>query len=236
MLFNDFVNKDIIRLSVLDTGNGITVVVVKDNKAAVLSCGGSYGRSYLLKEHLEALNVSEISYLLITDGRTSTALYAPDIMSIYDTAVAEVYDEEKQYENMHSLIKECGDTVFRMSGNSDGITHLDDMEIISGVHNKIGFVFAEIKGLSFLICSDGIDCGELSGRVKNCDILIINGEVENISGVRYKTLFISDSNENKGKYDGLMGDDTLAAFDGGNLTVKIHDDKYDIGRENIWLS
>ncbi len=236
MLFNDIVNNGIIRLSVLDTGNGITAVVVKDNKAAVLSCGGSYGQSYLLKEHLEALNVSEISYLLITDGRTSTALYAPDIMSIYDTAVAEVYDEEKQYENMHSLIKECGDTVFRTSDSSYGITHLDDMEIISGVHNKNGFVFAEIKGLSFLICSDGIDCGELSDRVKNCDILIINGEVENISGVRYKTLFISDSNENKGKYDGLMSDDTLAAFDGGNLTVKIHDDKYDIGRENIWLS
>ena len=236
MLFNDIVNKDIIRFSVLDTGNGITAVVVSDNKAAVLSCGGSYGRSYLLRDHLEALNVSDISYILITDSRTSTSLYAPDIMSLYDTAVCEVYDEEKQYENMHSLIKECGDTVFRSSDSKDGITHLDDMEIISGVHGKNGFVFAEINDVSFLICSDGIDCAELSDRVKTCDILIINGEVGNISEVRYKTLFISDSYENKDKYENIMCDGTLASFDGGDLTVKIYDKRYDIGRENVWLS
>ena len=54
--------------------------------------------------------------------------------------------------------------------------------------------------------------------------------------VRYKTLFISDSSENRDKYNGLMGDNTLASFDGGNIIVKVHDKRYDIRRENIWLS
>lgn len=236
MMFNDIANKDITRFSVLDTGNGVSAVVTRDNKAAVFSCGGSFGKGYILREHLEALNINEISYLLITDGNDTGSLYAPDIMSLYDTAVVEVYDEEKQYENMHSLIKECGRTVFRRSEGSDSITHLDDIDIISGVHNKSGFVFAELEGLRFLICSDGTDCSVLSDRVRNCDILIINGEVTNISMVRYKTLFISDSSENRGKYNGLMGDNTLASFDGGNIIVKVHDKRYDIRRENIWLS
>ena len=62
MMFNDIANKDITRVSVLDTGNGVSAVVTRDNKAAVFSCGGSFGKGYILREHLEALNINEISY------------------------------------------------------------------------------------------------------------------------------------------------------------------------------
>lgn len=235
-LLNGIMDMNVIRFSLIDTGNGISFVVVKNNNAYVLSCGGDNGKYRAVNEHLEALNINKLSYLLLINNKRAAVSYAHELLRDFGTYVVEVYNEEQYYENLHSLINQSDNIICRSPiSDSYNTTHIGNMEISSNVFKKGGFVYADIDGFRILVCTDGTDCVLIPENFKQCDILIINGTVSNSERIVRSNVFIADRADNSKEYT-LLSNDRVYISDGGSLSVKLYNNRYSIRRESVWLS
>ena len=239
MLFNSAINYSIIRIAVLDTGDGLSVVITSHDRAAVLLCGGDYGGYGAVRSYLEANNVRSLSYLLLTDNSDESSLYTQELLKSYPVAAAEVYDEQAFSEGVHSELKKCNNLILRSSGSHESnTTYIDGWRIESNVGKKASFISVDIDGIRLLLCTDGTDCGSIPDQLRNGRFLIINGDVTNIDVLDYSDLLISDSRDNKQIYDRLplSGRNVYQTFDGGNIIIRCRSGASEIRRENVWLS
>ena len=232
-------NTDVRKLYVLDTGSGITVLLTNNNKGVLLSCGGDPGRYYILEDILEASLTDYITYMLLSDNNNSASLYADDILSEYDVRCIEVYNEESFYENVDYYIKRNDNTIFRTDSDSKGNrTVVGDTVINSICTQDVNGIFADIGGFKLLICYSGSDMSTLPEEYTECDVLIINGKIRNLSAASCGKLIISDSSKNKRRYKKIpQEENVIMTYDGGNIAIRIYGDRrYELRRENNWLS
>lgn len=239
VVFNSAINYSVIRIALLDTGNGLSVVITNHDRAAVLMCGGDYGGYGVLRSYLEAAHVRSLSYLLLTDSSDESSLYTQELLKSYQISAAEVYDEQSFNEGVHSKLKKSNNLILRSSGGQEtNITYVDNWKIESNIGENSSFIAADIDGVSLLICTDGTDCEGVPEYLRSGRILIINGEVSNMDVMDYSDLLISDSRENKQLYDDLLRADrnVYQTFDGGNIIIRCHNGTTELRRENLWLS
>ena len=235
-IFNGITDMTVVRLSLIDTGNGISLVLVRNGSAYVLSCGGDSNGYGAVSNYLEALNIDKISYLLLTDSKNKTSMYANELLTNFGAANVEVYNEEKYYDNVQILIDQSDNVIKRFSkADYYNTTHIGSLEISSNTYKGRSFVYADIDGFRVLVCKDGTDCALLPKKFTSCDILIVNGTIKNNSAIIRNNVFIADSVANIGKYKWFENDNTYST-DSGSVSVKIVGDHYSIRRESVWLS
>lgn len=238
---DNIVKYNSVKLAVLDTGEGLSVVMTENNQISVLYCGGNYERSYVMTDYLQNSAAENINLLVLMDKSQENSRYAETILQKYPVETIEAYDEEVQYESVHSLIQTSGHIILPSSGTQPLNTfYTANTEITTCQKNDCHSVMIKSHGRKILICSDGTDCLNLPEEFLKCDVLIVNGTVKNAELLKTKRVIISDIKDNLENYASYLqkfNRHIYATAEKGNLALRIYQDgQFSLRRENGWLS
>ena len=237
---SDIISKNgSIKLSVLDVGQGLSVVVSKDGETAVLSCGGEKTDTYTLNNYLEDSAVQNIDYMLLMSNKEENSAYAQKIMNSYKISNIQVYDEDKYYEQIHYLITQTPNHIIS-DNNSVNTVYWKNIAIMSYKDDKSKAVYFKLNNIRFLMCNSGTDCSAIPKQWQKADFLITNGQLKNTDGLSVKYLIISDNSDNLSNDISQLSTvckHIYATGGSGHLSLRMYsNNKLSVRRENEWLS
>lgn len=228
-----------VKLSVLDVGQGLSVVLSKDGETAVLSCGGGNTDTYSLNNYLEDSAVQSIDYMLLMSNKDENSAYAEKVMTAYNVSNIQVYDESKYYERMHYLITQTPDYILSEDGSVNTV-YWKNIAVMTYKTDKNIAVYFKINNISFLMCNSGTDCLEIPLQWQKADFLVTDGQLKNTDSLSVKYIIISDS------YNNLSNDISqlstvcshiYATGGSGHLALRMYsNNQLSVRRENEWLS
>ena len=231
---------DSIKFSVLDTGDGLSVIMSQNEKTYVLYCGGNYENYRILNDVLLNMSVKEINLLVLADSGTSTSAFAENIMEDYPITNIEVYDKNR-FKSIEPLIGKADNKIMpSSSSNPVNTLYTDDIKLCTYKDKYGSAVLVDSNGGKTLICSDGTDCLMLPKNFLDADFFIVNGSVKNSELICSRYVIISDTEKNLSEYFSYsekQGRRIYSTGGNGNLALRIYDNgKISIRREQEWLS
>lgn len=235
------IKQNSMKISVLDVGEGSTVILTYQNETAVISCGGDYDKISSVTSYITNTSAEDISYLLILDEKSESSAYAQSILKNFDIGTVHVYDEEKHYEGIHTLVKNNEKSILSTSTDKEIDTiHWNDIDLQIDKTEKCGAVKFSFKEISFLLCENGTDCMELPDDWRNCDYLIYNGTLLHPEKIKTDNIIISHSESyidtDLNNMD--QSDATVVSTAGsGDIGIRIFEDgRLRLRRETNWQS
>ncbi len=239
--FDTLAKTDSTKLSVLDTGNGLSVILTRNSESAVLSCGGSYDKSAEIQRYLSDSSVSEIGYFLISDKNAQTSAYAENLLKEYHIRTIQVYDEEKLYERLHRRIIQSDRVVLSKAERSQTEKSYccgTEIEVYrSPKSNAARFV---INDTVYVICHSGTDCSCLPLSFRKCDVLIMDGSSERTDILKAGQVILSDSPsmlEQDMDNMKVKAEQVYYTAGYGDIGIRHYKDgRMKINRENNWLN
>ncbi len=236
---SELADRDIIRIAVLDSGDGLSVVITENNNSIVLCCGGEYGVSDPVSGQLDSTMTEQVQLLLLTGSSHKTSLYASHILRDYTVMTAAVYDSDMYSDEVRSLLDNAENRIeYGIRQGNINEFRIGDKTVKSLVTWTNRCIYLDLHGYSALICSDKTNCEYIPESWRSADLLIVNGMPRNTYLLKYKTLIVSDSNENKDKYKKLSKyQSTMNTYDGGNIVIRLkNNNEFETRRESSWLS
>lgn len=212
------INYDTLKISILDTGNGMSVIADDGKDFFIFSCGGDSTGYYNFNSYLKNSAVDNINFMFIDDIQNNS--YAEYVLENYNVNAVQVYDENTLYERTYRLISGADEKIFSNSDGGVSVVHIGKYDIMSLKNDNVSALRFNAKGKNFMILYKNSDCNYLPENWKNTDFLICGFEVENADTVKAANII----------------DITNAEFS-GNISVKLnHYGNINIGRESTWLS
>lgn len=210
--------KDILKISVIDTGGGICVFLQNDHGKYLLSCGGEAGYYSELSRYLKESETEKIDLLLINGRDKESSVYAEKILKNYAVRSVQIYHEEELYERESTRLESVGEKVSLSADGEENILNIDDLQIKSMADSQNYFIYFELKNKQFLIVSGESDCVLLPEDWRKPDYLIYDSEIKNVFLISCDNR-INVSEERK------------------NIALKIHENgEIILRREKLWLS
>lgn len=238
-VLTEFADRDIVRIAVLDSGDGLSVVITENHESAVLFCGGDHGVSDPVSGCLDSTMTGSVRLLLLTDSNNKSSIYASHILRDYNVETAVVYDSEIYPDSVRSLLDTSGCCI-EHSINEGQIkeVHIGDKTVKSLVTWTNRCVYLDLHGFTVLICTDKTNCEYVPKSWLETDLLIVNGMPRNSYLLKYKTLIVSDCTENKDKYKKLSDCESVYnTFSGGDVILRLDSNNEVVTRrESHWLS
>lgn len=182
---------DLVRVAVLDVGDGISVVLSKNGKAAVLGCEGY--RAEPIRSYLKTEGVKEITYLQLTSGENQEKKNAAELLSWYPV---EHLLLEKSCFIDGMLEKELAKAEEVSYYQEDAeITLLGEVTVqLDGPYQECGIYFT-VRDVSFLIVSESYVSDPTALEKQTADILITDGLPESAMGGAHMTTVLSMEEE-----------------------------------------
>ena len=224
--------KDSVKLEIIDCGEGITVVMTESESTAVLSCGGSEGYTRLTS-YLNDLAVNHVDYLLIHDRKEEVSAFAEKILKTYEIGTVHIFEEERQKKTLLSMLGNADKVISGKNGSIE--TVYLPKTAVSVYHTNSGTaIYFELYSKKILVCTSGINCGELLPEWYNTDILICDGKLKNADRIHSENIILSGVSlpfriPKIGEYYFTLND--------GNIGIRFYNDEsFTMRREGYWLS
>ena len=236
-----FIKHDSIKVSVLDTGEGLSVILSDGNDTAVLSCGGSYDQSYSMSHYLEISSADKISYLLLLDKKASCSGYAGAVFEDHTIDTVQVYDIDGFKESIQENIGKSQNVIYcSYSDNAPTVVHWKKIDIHVIKTRYGGAVYFEINGKSVLLCESKTDCLQLPQDWRQPDYLIFSGTLTNGGCIRASDIILSDTQDHSAADLSSVtnsADKIYCTGGSGDIALRIYPDQsITIRRERVWLS
>lgn len=237
LVLSDLSRRDMTEIAVLNTGDGLSVMLQYDNKAAVLSCGGSAGRFYVISDYLDSRQVQQLSYCLVSDGSNRSSRYVRTLMEHYSVGLTEVYRKDRLYDSLREAVEGCENRVEHSKADKTvNRVILGSKKLASTAGYQRIAVFADIHGFRVLIVHDRTDIRLLPEEWKHCDLLIVNGRIKNAEQIECGMAIISDTAANSQLYSQIRADRVYLTGQDGSLIVRLNrQNQYSVRRERQWL-
>ena len=236
---DSILNSESVKVSVLDAGQGLTVLISDGTDAAVLFCGGSYDKSLFVSSYIEQLTSGRISYLLLMDKKRSCTGYADNLIENHDIANIHLYEPDKFKESIQEQAEQTENHLYSSSGEQV-IAHWNGIDIHTIKIRRSCAVYFEVFGNSFLVLADKTDCASVPENIRNADFLIFSGALKNSSMISAKNIIVSDDPENIAddlRNIDMNGNCLYYTAGEGNIAVRVFSGtKKDIRRESDWQS
>ncbi len=235
------VKADSVKVSVLDTGNGISVLLSDGEESAVLSCGGSYDKVGELVNYLSESSCKKIDYVLLTCHTSQSSAYAGMLLRYFHAGTVQVYDEQKCSEQLHRQILSA-DEVIMSSSKSRQISRFTCCKIEISVYKTLqcNAVAFSVRGYRYLIIQDETDCAELPLEMRSCDMLIVCGKAVNSQYLTADSVLVSDSAARAEADAAALQMDTadvMCTAGKGSIGIRTYaDGRRQIRREYDWLN
>ena len=171
-------DRNITHLAFLDTGNGCSTVISKNGHASVLSCGGDEFKSTKIQSYLDAQNVKNLDYLMLSDFQDSTVSYANDIIKKFDPSYVVLPDNSEAIDDkLERSISDSSNAVY--FSETVEVDCWDNVKIKSLNFNNHGYIYLTVNDVNILINPSGGNAQILPNEYKFCDFLVSNGTLEN---------------------------------------------------------
>ena len=181
-------------LALLDTGNGISAVLYKNGRAAVISCGGSsYKYSKEILRYLNENNIKKIDCMVLPDSSKSSSYYVKDIISEYEPlTVLSANNEDLKYKlNYDSNFR--GTTIYFDKEASSSLW--SNVKINPVYSDDKGWINLNINDLNVVLCPSGGDARNIPNSLIDCDILVVGRTPKNIK--RFNPIYTIFSMDNE---------------------------------------
>ncbi len=174
---NMIATKDKISLSVLDVGKGLSIVVRRNDRAMVLSSGGSKYMESKVTNFLSLHHVDKIDYMMIPTLNNDSCLFADKILQKYCPYTVS-FPENDNVVNKITMSLLPQDTTYRFDKSLDvnvwGCVHVDAFS-----YKKRSVLLLTIYGVRVLICPNGVDVSKLPENFKSCDFFVVSSVPKN---------------------------------------------------------
>ncbi len=236
---NIIFTKGTFKISILDVGKGMSVIITENGETAVLSCGGESSYSSVLNDYLKNSGIQNIHYLLLTKNSDENSIFAEKLLDDFSVSNIQVYNEEKYYEHIHRLILQSENIIFSEE-NSKNSVYWYDTSIETFMKEDDSAIYFIKNNISFLFCEENTDCSVIPAKWRNPTFLVVDGVLKNSGFISPKYIIISDDYDNL-SYDipqlSLLSEHIYATASQGNIAVRLYkDNTISIRRENEWLS
>lgn len=155
-------NHNVIKLAVLDSGDGSSIVLSKMGRAAVITCGGNSLAEQNIDNFLKYSNIQTVDYLLISEVDKKVSSASSKIINKYNPLIIAVNSEaelddklNRELENNVNTCRFSDKAVCNLWGN-----------VCLNVYTDSGnpFIKLEANNLNILI-------SPLGGKIENTDLL-----------------------------------------------------------------
>lgn len=174
--------QEALEIGVLNTGNGSSVVLIRDQQAAVLCSGGGNGAYSRIDAYLRSRGIGRLDYLLISQVDKKTSSGASRLIEEYHPETILVSDQKLPQDKLCRALENRAGVYYFSSRNQ---TVLWEDLVISVLANKseswISFTVGQEK---FLICPAGGDVADLPEADRDCNFCIAGDTPENAYGLR----------------------------------------------------
>ena len=174
--------QEALEIGVLNTGNGSSVVLIRDQQAAVLCSGGGNGAYSRIDAYLRSRGIGRLDYLLISQVDKKTSSGASRLIEEYHPETILVSDQKLPQDKLRRALENRAGVYYFSSRNQ---TVLWEDLVISVLANKseswISFTVGQEK---FLICPAGGDVADLPEADRDCNFCIAGDTPENAYGLR----------------------------------------------------
>lgn len=176
-----FMNTHTTTVTVADTGEGIALVLTKNNQSAVIFSGAADYSAV-------SAYVDTADYFLLTSWAQGRS--AEKLLKNLTVHTIEVYNEEKAYERLHEYILQSGQKIFS-DNTAPHTVQWQGIDIQSFTKDGLVYVFFQIDNNRFLILPENADCAQLPQEWRCAEFCIVSGVTKNKNILSFNTLIIS---------------------------------------------
>ena len=196
--------KDVIRASVLNVGDGCSLLLSKNGHAAMLSCGGEDKYLKNVSASIENMNIRKLDYLLAPSVDSESICFLESTATLFSPAQI-------------ALSRSCGVSSQLLKNNSNIVKFNNsihskiwgNVDVLAVARGNKPFIFVKVFDITLLLCPAGGNALDIPIKWRNCDFFIVGGIPENYQCIKPLCTVISmnhDScitNINKLFYDNL---------------------------------
>ena len=234
--FERIVKSGSVKVSVLDCGSGLTMMMSTDRDVLVLSCGGDSRKGSMIKGYLDKMGTEQIRYMLMLDKYNRCTRYAGYLLENYDVYRLHVYDEEGYSAERRLPMQNSREIFYSSSKESEIVTvRYNACDILVYKTKGCSCFYFKLANTSFLVCEGGTDCEKVPEEWHKPDYFIEGGTLENAKLIKSENIIISG-------YEGItntgaVSDNTVYISGNGNYYLRVYgDNRIKKGREGYWLN
>ena len=184
----------LISFAVLDVGDGLSLVLTKNNHCAVISCGGDNTKESKLLSYLKSNNIKNIDYLILDGFNDSNSLYAKDILEKLRPSILVIPDSEDIDEKISKRINEEHKGMYYYK-NGATIKLWNDAQIEPHYGKDLSYTKIKVNGINMLACNSCRDLSKIPSENSDCDILIESENFKNLNSFDTKYVVMSNSQD-----------------------------------------
>lgn len=218
--------RDKISLSILSVDKGLSLVLTKNGRASILSCGGSKFKSNAINEYLYLNHIKSVDYMMLPSTNNENSLYADKILKEqHPTTVTFPKSDKFDTKITKSLLPKKGTCDFTKS------LHVDiwqDVSIDAHVEKEKCAMKLTIYNITVLICPNKFDAKTLPNDYRNCDFFIVNSVARNCNKIHSIYSIISNDDTNLAKEVSRLcpNDDRLfVTGNDGDIIIDVYNDR-----------
>lgn len=215
-----------ISLSVLSVDKGLSLVLTKNGRASILSCGGSKFKANAISEYLSLNHIKNVDYMMIPSMSNENSFYADKVLKEQHPTIVTLPKSNKLNTKItKSFFPENGTYKFTKS------LHVDmwkDISIDAHVETEKCAMKLTIYNVTVLICPNGFDAKKLPNNYRNCDFFIVNSATKNCNKINSLYSIISNDDKNLKKEISRLcpaNDRLFVTGNDGNIIIDVFNDR-----------
>ncbi len=183
--------RNIVSLAVLDTGDGLSVVLNKNAHTAIISSGGEKYYSGACKDYLNSLNAKNLDYFLISDSSKRSSEFSGDIIKEYSPyAVTMCYNDDIN-ESLKSKVNLC-DKITYFNRNTT-VDIWDNVRAYVQTVDDESYVYIKINDVTFLLSFKDFDETVIPDSWKNPNFFISSANIDNFENINANYVILAQS-------------------------------------------
>ena len=215
-----FFNNGVTSLAVLDVGDGVSLVLTKDDKSCVISCGGDVVKNSKLTSYLDSKNIHSLDYLVLDGFNDSNSLYARNTIEKYIPKFMLLPDTEDVDDKVSKFIGRSSEALFY---KKSALVKLWNNVIVEPHYEKdLNYTVLKINDVKILICTHCKDLRTIPEEDLNSAILVEGKNFEKLGSINAKYVILSNAFESYMKdYKNIAKDGKIpiATAGSGNLVL-----------------
>lgn len=161
--------RDVTRLSVLDVGNGCSLVLSKNGRNSVICCGGEEYYCDRLGRYLDSINTGYLDLLLVPSSDEESSMFFNDVNDKFKKNCVVTADSMCVGQGLQS---EETNTHFETFKDKIDIKLWNDIAINTYEAEDKTWMFLKIDNINILVCPNGGDAKNIPSKWLDCDIFI----------------------------------------------------------------
>lgn len=163
-------DRNVTHVAVLNTGDGCSVLLQRNGRGAVLSCGGNGLAASETSGYLQAHGVTQLDYLMLPSLGKASASGAEELIRTYRPSLVCLPKDDGMDEGLERSLEQTGQR-YQGLGSVRSVLW-GDLEIATFLDSEQGWCFVTAGAYRILICPSALDARAIPEQYRSCDFLI----------------------------------------------------------------